>query len=102
MWCTRSPRVGQESASWQAVQSWCSSDKGLMGSRVMGAGESNCVRDYKRLGEMAKLATTYIVIAGRAAKRWTNACHFCPRHFSAVSRHDRLQSGCDKRCTHVE
>ena len=43
-----------------------------------------------------------IVIAGRAAKRWTNACHFCPRHFSAVSRHDRLQSGCDKRCTHVE
>ena len=25
----------------------------------MGAGESNGVRDYKRLGEIAKLATTY-------------------------------------------
>jgi hypothetical protein len=32
-----------------------------MGSRVMDAGELNGVRDYKRLGEMAKLATTYIV-----------------------------------------
>jgi hypothetical protein len=29
-----------------------------MGSRVMGAGESSGVRDYKRLGEIAKLATT--------------------------------------------
>jgi hypothetical protein len=32
-----------------------------MGSRVMGAGESNGVRDYKRLGEIAKLATTYVL-----------------------------------------
>jgi hypothetical protein len=29
-----------------------------MGSRVMRAGESNGVRYYKRLGEIAKLATT--------------------------------------------
>ena len=29
-----------------------------MGSKVMRARESNCVRDYKRLGEIAKLATT--------------------------------------------
>jgi hypothetical protein len=33
-----------------------------MGSRVMRAGESNCVRDYKRLGEIAKLATTYNIV----------------------------------------
>jgi hypothetical protein len=26
----------------------------------MRAGESNCIRDYKRLGEIAKLATTYV------------------------------------------
>jgi hypothetical protein len=30
-----------------------------MGSRVEGAGESNGVGDYNRLGEIAKLATTY-------------------------------------------
>src|SRR5712692_8278628 len=58
---------------------------------------------YEQPKQRPKRATPFnIVIAGRAAKRWTNACHFCPRHFSAVSRHDRLQSGCDKRCTHVE
>jgi hypothetical protein len=27
----------------------------------MRAGESNCFRDYRRLGEIAKLATTYQV-----------------------------------------
>jgi hypothetical protein len=30
-----------------------------MGSRVMRAGESHYFRDYKRLGEIAKLATTF-------------------------------------------
>src|SRR5262245_46693805 len=57
---TRFPRVGPESASLQAVRSWCSSDKGLMGSKVMRAGESNCVKGYKRLEEIAKLATSYL------------------------------------------
>ena len=31
-----------------------------MRSGVMGAGESNYLRAYKRLGESAKLATTYM------------------------------------------
>jgi len=32
-----------------------------MGSKVMRAGESNCVKDYKRLEEIAKLAISYVL-----------------------------------------
>jgi hypothetical protein len=35
-----------------------SSGKGLIGSRVMCTGEANYFRDYKRLGAIAKLATS--------------------------------------------
>jgi hypothetical protein len=34
----------------------------------MGAGESSGVRDYKRLGEIAKLATTYEKSEARAVR----------------------------------
>src|SRR5438034_11414925 len=56
---TRVQRVGQESASLQALELLCSSDKGLIGRRVMSTGEANDFRDYKRLGAFAKLATSY-------------------------------------------
>src|SRR5262245_22668981 len=53
-------RVGQESASLQAVVPWCSSCNRLMGEMVRCAGEVNYFRYYKRLGPIAKLATSYI------------------------------------------
>src|SRR5215471_5832276 len=56
---TRVQRVGQESVSLQALGLLCSSGKGLMESRVMCTGEANYFRDYKRLGAIAKLATSY-------------------------------------------
>src|SRR5881397_2754752 len=56
---TRVQRVGQESASLQALELLCSSDKGLIARRVMSTGEANYFRDYKRLGAFAKLATSY-------------------------------------------
>src|SRR6266481_1194352 len=62
---TRVQRVGQESASLQALELLCSSDKGLIGSRVMSTGEANYFRDYKRLGAFAKLATSYQEVARR-------------------------------------
>src|SRR5207249_11543960 len=52
-------RVGQESASLQALVPWCSSCNGLMGGRVRCTGEANYFRYYKRLGAIAKLATSY-------------------------------------------
>src|SRR6185436_10886914 len=57
---TRSPRVGQGSASLQVVRSWCSSGKGLLGSRGDTRENLNCARYYKRLEGIAKLATTYM------------------------------------------
>src|SRR5262245_23473939 len=56
---SRVQRVGPESASLQALVPWCSSCNGLMGRRGMCAGEVNYFRDYKRLGVIAKLATSY-------------------------------------------
>src|SRR5439155_21633433 len=52
-------KVGQESASLQALVLWCSSCKGLMGGMVMRPGEANYYRYYKRLGAFAKFATSY-------------------------------------------
>src|SRR5262252_8851568 len=54
-------RVGQESASLQAVVPWCSSCNGLMREMVRCTGEVNYFRDYKRLGPIAKLATSYLL-----------------------------------------
>jgi len=55
---TRVQRVGQAAAACQAVGLLCSSGKGLLGSSVMGTGAAHDVRDYKRLGASAKLATS--------------------------------------------
>src|SRR2546428_6298066 len=55
-------KVGQESVSLQAVVPWCSSCNGLMGEMVRGAWETNYFRYYKRLGSIAKLATSYVVV----------------------------------------
>src|SRR5215470_7980418 len=52
-------RVGRESASLQAVVPWCSSCNRLMGEMVRCAGEVNYFRYYKKLGPIAKLATSY-------------------------------------------
>src|SRR5215471_18699181 len=52
-------RVGQESVSLQALVPWCSSCNGLMGRRGMWPGEAKYFRYYKRLGVIAKLATSY-------------------------------------------
>src|SRR6266446_8740368 len=52
-------RVGQESVSLQAVVPWCSSCNGLMGGMVICNGETHYFRYYKRLGPIAKLATSY-------------------------------------------
>src|SRR5215468_8472611 len=52
-------RAGQESASLQAVVPWCSSCNGLVRRIGMCAGEANYFRYYKRLGVIAKLATSY-------------------------------------------
>jgi hypothetical protein len=41
-------RVGQGAASWQAWVPSCSSGHGLMAGMVMGPGEANDCRDYKR------------------------------------------------------
>src|SRR2546428_9388130 len=61
---TRVQRVGPESASLQAFGLLCSSGKGLMGRRVMYTGEADYFRDYKRLGAIAKLATSYYGLGG--------------------------------------
>src|SRR5262249_47520331 len=45
-------------ASLQVFGLLCSSGKGLMGRRVRCTGETNYFRDYKRLGAIAKLATS--------------------------------------------
>src|SRR5262245_37668427 len=55
----RGRRVGPASVSLPAVVPWCSSGHGLMGGRVPCPGEAHDVRDYKRLGPCAKLATSY-------------------------------------------
>src|SRR5215510_12746406 len=52
-------RVGQESASLQVLVPGCSSCNGLMGRMVRCTKEANYFRDYKRLGPIAKLATSY-------------------------------------------
>src|SRR5262245_13564678 len=52
-------RVGRESASLQALVPWCSSCNRLMGEMVRCAGEVNYFRYYKKLGPIAKLATSY-------------------------------------------
>src|SRR5215813_8544859 len=52
-------RVGQGSASLLALVLWCSSCNGLIGGMMMGPGKANYFRDYKRLGPIAKLATSY-------------------------------------------
>src|SRR5262245_6451040 len=52
-------RVGQESASLQALGLLCSSGKGLIGSRVICTGEANYFRDYKRLEAFAKLPSKF-------------------------------------------
>src|SRR6266853_3969273 len=57
---TRVQRVGQESVSLQALVPWCSSYNGLVGRIGMCTEEANYFRYYKRLGVIAKLATSYI------------------------------------------
>src|SRR5215468_11133010 len=64
-------RVAQGSASLQALVPWCSSCNRLMGEMVRCAGEVNYFRYYKKLGPIAKLATSYVI---------------CPRHIFAAPR----------------
>jgi hypothetical protein len=51
---------GPESVSLQALVPWGSLGDGLMGRRVRCTGEANDFRYYKRLGAIAKLATSYM------------------------------------------
>jgi hypothetical protein len=44
--------------SLQVLVPWCSLGNGLMGRRVRCTGEANYFRYYKRLGTIAKLATS--------------------------------------------
>src|SRR5438874_9582789 len=62
-------RGGQESVSLQAVVPWCSSCNRLMEEMVRCAREVNYFRYYKRLGPIAKLATSYQKDALRKAIR---------------------------------
>src|SRR5215471_16986993 len=78
---TRVQRVGQESVSLQALGLLCSSGKGLMESRVMCTGEANYFRDYKRLGAIAKLATSYL---GNAPMRTKPAAQQRPKAFHGI------------------
>src|SRR2546427_5312618 len=63
---TRVQRVGQESVSLQALVPWCSSYNGLVGRIGMCTEEANYFRYYKRLGVIAKLATSYDIAAEQA------------------------------------
>src|SRR5262249_54114500 len=55
---TRFRTVAQAAAALQACVPWGSGCQGLMGGRVRCTGEANYFRDYKRLGVIAKLATS--------------------------------------------
>src|SRR6267378_8233181 len=61
-------RVGQESVSLQALVPWCSSCNGLVGRIGMCTGEASYFRYHKRLGVIAKLATSYYIMAFLGAR----------------------------------
>src|SRR5262249_39418345 len=53
-------RVGRESASLQPWVPWCSSCNRVLGEMVRGVGVVNYLGYYKKLGPIAKAATSYV------------------------------------------
>src|SRR5712691_6168069 len=89
-------RVGQGSASLLALVLWCSSCNGLIGGMMTGSGEANYFRDYKRLGSIAKLATSYMGSGGDRALGHSpsNSSTILPlqRHFSVLTKFAHVES----------
>src|SRR5262245_48138276 len=86
-------RVGQGSASLQALVPWCSSCHGLMGGRVRYTGEANYFKYYNGLRVIAKLATSYTLIV---VGEWDGLMQVSQAVF------DRLTNTASKRLVHIE
>src|SRR5215813_6882724 len=72
---------------------WCSSCNDLMGRRGMCPGEANYFRYYKRLGVIAKLATSYFLWTSKPAHRvnTTSISHlYAPQGLAGYPEQKRL------------